>query len=240
MANALDDCITGPITLEHFKVPVVLVPCAHKIEKIWAEKLYGNPKLGGWSIMPDKQKTCPTCRKQIIGYLVDHNLKNITENLSKVDLSKKSDSDKNSNQYPGKPSLFIYSPEVKNQFLIRHPTQVSNAISFRSINEDSAIENFTLYTLPNSTVSIEFHIRESLFKEFCDYINNLDIHFKIEKNILLSTSQEELYALFTILEKNNHIPKSHIESLQNLVYPDNLWNTENISSIWDWLKPFLC
>ena len=241
MTSALEDCITCPITFEHFKTPVSLIPCAHKIEKIWAEKMFGNSKEDGWwSIEQSDEKTCPICRKKVIGYATDHNLKNITELLSKISLSTETDTEKSKNRYPGEPATFIWSPETKSNFLIHYPTEAEYALSFRSINEDSAIENFTLYTLLNSTVFIEVHIREPLLEEFCDYIDSLNVHFKTQKTVLSSTSQEELYALYTIIEKYNTIPNSHLQKLREMIYPDISWQAETVSDIWNWVKPYLC
>lgn len=225
--QTLQDQLICPVFLEPLSQAVCLVPCAHKVQQLAAEKMFGVTH-GGWLVQSDNP--CPVCRASVLGYMTDHSTRNIVKQLlelqenefalMKKNLTKKSMSVEKDvieeMPYPGKPARFIhYSGDWR---LCNSESELCLYMEFKSSTKDSLINEFSVlgYKDGGLRIGIEFSNNSKGLKE---YLKQFDLipGFLDLTGSYISKGKDQLKNFFNILANNNEIPVSHFEMIRDLV-----------------------
>lgn len=225
----LQDQLLCPVFLEPLFEAVSLVPCAHKVQQAAAEKIFGTTH-GGWLVQSDKP--CPVCRISVIGYMVDHSMRNTVKQLFELSendlnamlatvkgkLAEKCKAVKKdalvAMPYPGKRARFVH--QVGNWDLFYLPGNLCRKMEFISSTKDSLIEDFSLLGYKNGKVAIQVKFSEG--NNIVEYLKQFDIIVdRIDLIGYMTKNQDQLKVIFNIIAQNNEIPASHFEKIRDIV-----------------------
>ncbi len=230
-AQTLLDQLSCPVLLEPLSEAVSLVPCAHKIQKAAAEKIFGSSN-GGWLVQ--SEKPCPICRVTVLGYMEDHSTRNIVKQLfelpqneingmlalMKENLSEKSMSVEKDVlidiPYPGKPARFIHCSG--NWDLFDVGAELCRSINFKSSTEGSLLKEFSIFGYRDGNVCIRLIFSKNS-DEVKDYLKQFELipdWLELEHGYI-SENKGQLKFFFNIIANNNEIPISHFEMIRDIV-----------------------
>lgn len=219
-----------PILLEPLSNAVSLVPCAHKVQQVAAEKMFGKT-INGWQIV--LHKPCPMCRTSVIGYMVDHSTRNIVKQLFELpdyEINEMLIKIKNNLaekckivekdvlpeiQYPGKPARFLH---VSGDWNLKDlgDTTLCRMMTFESSTTNSLLKGFKILGYKDNDVRILLNFSKvskflvEYFKKFDVVISDYDDHY-------ISDGKDQLKVIFNIISENNEIPVTHFEKIRNIV-----------------------
>ena len=216
LGTQFEKLLEDPISLNTLANPVSLIPCAHKVEKASAVSLFGKTKSNSWELETSEKKICSICRKQVLGYSVDHTLQQLSEILSLVDLSKIHQI----LRYPGKSAKFEHILGDWKPYYCRHHTKVCKQLTFDSQTKNAGIKSCSFFGYTDGNIVIEIHVEESMYKAFQSYFS----HHKITPNdtdkvflAFTSKRKEEFAVLYKLVSEHNEFPKSHETLIQKIV-----------------------
>ncbi len=232
-AKLLQDQLTCPVTLEPLYDAVTLVPCAHKVNKIAAEKMYGILK-DEWKIQIQEDKLCPVCKIPVVGYMKDHTTISIVKQLTELNekelnsmlqkmkcyLAEKSKPVEKDVQmdlaYPGISAKFVHTDG--DWKLYDSGGSLCRCMQFSSLTTNSLITQFSLlgYTDGDVTIRVTF---SNLSNDLVEYLKKFNIvpNNSGPTHAHMSIDHDQLKLIFNILADNNEIPESHFEKIRDIV-----------------------
>ncbi|MGC1878931.1 MAG: hypothetical protein WA347_04830 [Rhabdochlamydiaceae bacterium] len=214
--------LTCPIELDPLTQAVNLFPCCHKVNQIAAEKYYGKIVNGFCGL---SEKNCVICNTQVVAYAPDHTIRDLAArafghekdleslpNHSLVLEEKKSEIDQ---PYPGLPAVFVHMGGSWDKFY-DSGGELCRMMEFKSITNNSLLQNFKLLGYCNGDVSISILFQKS--KAFVKYL--LAHHIDCDEHIAefcRSTTPEHLKTIFRIISLNNEIPGDKFNQIREIV-----------------------
>jgi hypothetical protein len=231
-AQTLQEQLICPVLLEPLSEAVSLVPCAHKVQQVVAEKMFGVT-YGGWLVQ--SENPCPVCRTSVLGYMTDHSTRNIVKQLFELPeseinemlaLMKKNLAEKSISvekdvlekmTYPGKSARFIHD---SGDWSLHHPRgDLCRYMNFKSSTKDSLINGFSVLGFNDGDVKICIEFSTKSSKDIQKYLKQFDLIPSLLdlKHSYNSKGKDQLKVFFNILANNNEIPVSHFEMIRDLV-----------------------
>ena len=217
--QALQEQLNCPITLEPLTHAVSLVPCAHKVQQVIAERIFGLTH-GGW--MVQTHLPCPVCRASVFGYMTDHFTRNVVNELNtlmenaKKNLLEKSVTvakDINMNQpYPGQSARFVHDGGDWGWY--SSGGSLRRKMDFVSVTKDSLIKQFSILGYENGDLFLIVKFAEAL-STLDQYLNQFDLSQKWQ--VCWAKNKTQLTCLFNIIADNNEIPESHFDQIRNII-----------------------
>lgn len=203
---------------------VSLWPCLHKVNQGVAETQYGKTDNGSCEL---KGKICVVCRISVVGWAPDHTIRNLAaqvfghekdleslpthplvleEKATEVDLP----------PYPGVKAVLVHAGGDWNT-IIETGSPLVRKVDFKSITQDSSLEEFSLLGYTSGGVAISIQYRQDVsFPKYllahgilCTGMGD-DFHYQ-------SKMPQELKILFGIVARNNQIPAEQFNQIHAIV-----------------------